>query len=239
MKIRIGTSGWNYPDWKERFYPAKLSTKDWFNYYCRFFDTVEINNTFYQLPKSRVFKAWQKQAKKGFVYAVKANRFITHMKKLKACQGPLKRFFRHITLLKSSLGPVLYQLPPGWNVNLERFKGFLKTLPKGYTHVFEFRNNSWFRKEVFDLIAKYGVYFCIHDMTGINCPKVLTNKITYLRFHGTEPKYRGGYSHPSLRKWASWLRGKKFKQAYIYFNNDTDAHALRDALSLKKILKVK
>ncbi|MBU2540832.1 MAG: DUF72 domain-containing protein [Candidatus Omnitrophica bacterium] len=235
-KIRIGTSGWHYSDWRERFYPKTLNTKDWFKFYSRYFNTVEINNTFYRLPSKSVFRNWHVQAEKGFLYSIKANRYITHMKKLKDAAKTLKRFFQHVKLLKANLGPILYQLPPGWSLDLVRFRDFLSELPKGYSHVFEFRNNTWFKKEIFDLMAKHNVSFCIHDMLGVDCPRLLTNDIIYLRFHGTEAKYHGRYSISALKKWSIWVKRQRSRRLYVYFNNDVNAHAVSNAQEFKKIL---
>lgn len=235
--IRIGTCGWSYKDWKNKFYPPGLCAKNWFKFYSQYFDTVEINNTFYQLPSKSVFKNWHAQAKKGFIYAVKVSRYITHMKKLKDCQKPLKAFFKHAEVLGNNLGPFLYQLPPGWNINFERLNNFLKILPKAYCHIFEFRNNTWFRNDVFGLLDKYGASFCIHDMRGLNCPKIITGKAIYLRFHGTVGKYDGGYADAQLGSWARWLKQQRKAKTYIYFNNDVHAHAVYDAQNLKEILR--
>ena len=120
--IRIGCSGWNYDHWRGRFYPEEAPPKQWFEFYAGAFDTVEINNTFYQLPAAQTFKAWREQAPDGFIYAVKANRYLTHMKRLKDAKAPLKRFLDRARLLREHLGPILYQLPPRWRLNLERLE---------------------------------------------------------------------------------------------------------------------
>jgi uncharacterized protein YecE (DUF72 family) len=142
MTIRIGTSGWVYPHWRDIFYPAELRQADWFGYYAREFDTVEINNSFYRLPAAATFDTWREQAPPGFCYAVKVSRFLTHLKKLKDPEEPIRRFFERASRLGTTLGPLLYQLPPHWKVNLPRFEHFLAALPKGYIHVAEFRDAS-------------------------------------------------------------------------------------------------
>jgi uncharacterized protein YecE (DUF72 family) len=140
--IRIGTSGWYYEHWKEIFYPPDLPKSKWFEYYSGQFDTVEINNTFYHQPKEVIIQRWHKIAPTGFLFAVKANRFITHIKKLKDTSEPLRRFFDGIDLLKHNLGPVLYQLPPSLHIDLDRLGDFIRLLPKEKTAVFEFRHKS-------------------------------------------------------------------------------------------------
>lgn len=234
----IGTSGWSYNHWRGVFYPDDISAKEWFDYYRKKFGTVEINNTFYNLPASDVFKNWQKQAPADFIYAVKANRYITHMKKLKEPESALKKFFSGVNLLKGNLGPILYQLPPRWKCNIERLRDFLKKLPKDKIHVFEFRHDSWFTKEVFDTLDAHKASFCIHDMPYVKCPEITTGKVAYLRFHGATAIYRGGYPIETLKKWADWVNIQaKSRDVYVYFNNDAEGHAVKDAAILKQLTK--
>ena len=238
-QIFIGTSGWNYNHWRGLFYPEELSTKEWFDFYCKKFDTVEINNTFYNLPDANVFKNWKKQAPTDFIYAVKANRYITHMKKLKEPEDALKRFFSRVKYLEGNLGPILYQLPPYWKCNIERLEIFLKKLPKDKIHVFEFRDDSWHKKEVFEILDSYNASFCIHDMPYVRCPEIVTGKVAYLRFHGTTGIYQGSYPVKILQKWADWISTQaKSKDVYVYFNNDQEAHAIYDAMKLKELLGI-
>ncbi len=170
MGLRIGTSGWVYGHWRGRFYPPELPQGAWFAHYARAFDTVEINNSFYRLPAAATFDAWREQAPPGFLYAVKASRFLTHMKKLADPEEPLGRFFERAARLGGTLGPILYQLPPRWRVNLPRFEAFLAALPPGYRHVVEFRDASWLREEVFHLMERRGVAHCLHDMRHLEVP---------------------------------------------------------------------
>ncbi len=237
-KIHIGCSGWNYNHWKGRFYPDELRQKDWFEHYSRFFATVEINNTFYHLPTAKTFGDWKRQAPKRFVYAVKVNRYITHMKKLKDAREPLRKFLEMVRLLGEQLGPLLYQLPPNWRANIERLESFLRLLPRDLTHVFEFRDPTWHSKDVFSLLARYNVAFCTHDMRGLNVLRTAVGPIAYVRFHGAQEKYRGGYPEPTLRSWARWIQGEasEGRDVFVYFNNDIDAHAVYDAqLLIQKI----
>jgi len=236
--IRIGTSGWHYNHWRELFYPAKLPKSQWFEHYAKHFDTVEINNTFYQLPKEVSVERWHAQGPADFVYTVKANRYITHIKRLKNAAEPLQTFFERVGLLEEKLGPILYQLPPSLHQSLDLLRDFVKLLPKKSTAVFEFRHKSWFSKDTFRMLDKFGCSFCIHDMAGIETPRVLTGGIIYIRFHGPTGKYAGSYSKTSLRDWAEWIRDNigKARGAYIYFNNDTNAYAVNNAKTLKKEL---
>jgi uncharacterized protein YecE (DUF72 family) len=239
VKIRIGTSGWHYTDWQKRFYPEKLPKSKWLEHYAKHFDTVEINNTFYHQPKEQTFQNWHKQAPRNFLFTVKANRFITHIKRLKEPEEPLERFFKGALLLKEKLGPILYQLPPGLRKNADLLENFLKVLPKKLTAVFEFRHKSWFSKDIYDLLREFNTGFCIHDMPGMKVPRVVTSDVIYVRFHGPTGRYQGNYSKSALQDWAKWidenLKGKK--AAFAYFNNDYNAYAIDNAKTLREQLK--
>jgi uncharacterized protein YecE (DUF72 family) len=236
--IRIGTSGWHYGHWERLYYPEKLPKSKWFEYYARDFDTVEINNTFYQLPKQETFKNWHKQSPANFLYAVKANRFITHIKRLKDAEETLPRFFERAELLKENLGPILYQLPPGFHKDLDRLRDFLQVLPKNRTAVFEFRHESWFSQDTYGLLDEFGVGFCIHDLVGVPTPRVITGKVIYVRFHGTIGRYDGTYSASALKNWAEWMKDNtsQVRGVYAYFNNDSHAYAVSNAKTLKERL---
>jgi uncharacterized protein YecE (DUF72 family) len=234
--IRVGTSGWYYDHWKELFYPAALAKSKWFEHYAGHFDTVEINNTFYHLPKEQSVQRWHDLAPKGFLYAVKANRYITHIKKLKDSVEPLQRFFERVNLLKRTLGPILYQLPPSVHKDLSLLEAFVKLLPKSKTAVFEFRHKSWYSDDIFSLLRKLGVGFCIHDMPGKESPRIVTADIIYIRFHGTTGRYAGSYPKSQLQDWAKWLReqAKTARGIYAYFNNDIGGHAIKNAKQLRE-----
>jgi uncharacterized protein YecE (DUF72 family) len=236
--IRIGTSGWYYEYWKKLFYPPDMPKSKWFEYYARQFDTVEINNTFYHQPKEQSIRRWQKNAPEGFLYAVKANRYITHIKKLKDTSESLQRFFDGIDLLKRKLGHVLYQLPPSHHIDLDRLGDFIRLLPKRKTAVFEFRHKSWYCKDTYKLLEKCGAGFCIHDMPGNESPQVATSDKVYVRFHGTAGRYSGNYPESALRNWAGWIKdkSKKVSGVYVYFNNDPHGHAVINAKQLKEMI---
>ena len=236
--ISIGCSGWQYRHWRGDFYPAELPTKLWFEYYAERFDTVEINNTFYRLPDAAVFRSWRARAPEGFTFAVKASRFLTHMKKLKDPAPPLELFFSRARELGRTLGPVLYQLPPKWPLNLERLRIFLAELPRRRQHVLEFREPSWYHDDVFALLEKHGVALCLHDMHGSASGQLDVGPFVYVRFHGTE-RYSGSYSDERLERWAEWLgaRVRDGKHVYAYFNNDVGGHAPRDASRLRAMLQ--
>jgi uncharacterized protein YecE (DUF72 family) len=237
--VRVGCSGWIYPHWRGRFYPEKLAVKRWFAFYAEHFDTVEINNSFYRLPKPETFDAWAAQAPAGFRYAVKANRFLTQAKKLKDCEEPMARMMPAFRHLGETLGPVLYQLPPRFKANLERLERFLELAPKDVINVFEFRDNSWHDDAVFALLERYGASFCAHDMPGSQSPDLAVGPVAYVRFHGGEGKYWGRYSDEALLRWTDWMiaEARKGREVWAYFNNDIDGHAIHDAMTLKAMLR--
>ena len=196
--VRVGCSGWNYKHWRGLFYPEELPVKDWFAFYAAVFDTVEINNSFYRLPKPAVCRAWREQAPAGFCYALKANRYLTQSKKLNEAEEPLASMMASFDQVRPALGPVLYQLPPRFKLNLERLENFLRIAPKDVANVFEFREPSWYADEVLALLDRYGAGFCAHDMPGLESPRLAVGPVAYVRFHGAAGKYRGRYSRKAL-----------------------------------------
>jgi len=241
-QIRIGTSGWIYPHWRGTFYPPDLPERGWFAFYSRLFDTVEINNTFYRLPPAEIFDGWRRRAPAGFVYAVKASRFLTHLKKLKDASEPLESILSRARELAGHLGPILYQLPPNWRCDLDRIHRFIALLPRDLQHVFEFRDPSWHTEEIRSLFAENGVGFCIHDLHGCSCPFWITARHVYLRFHGpTQVAYAGCYDRTQLGTWAEKIRQLQASghDVYAYFNNDQNAYAVANARELSELVGAK
>lgn len=237
-QIRIGCSGWQYKHWLEIFYPKGLPQTRWFAFYAEHFDTVEINNSFYRLPKPKTFDKWREQAPPGFHYAVNANRYLTQAKKLKDCEQPMERMMSSTRHLGDRLGPILYQLPPKMGINLERLESFLKLVPKDVTNVFEFRNSSWYVPETYALLDRHGAGFCIHDMRGSATERIAVGPSTYVRFHGGAGKYWGRYSDEALLEWADWMveQACSGRPVWSYFNNDIGGHAIHDAQTLKSMV---
>jgi uncharacterized protein YecE (DUF72 family) len=240
---RIGCSGWNYASWRGPFYPSGLATSRWLAFYAARFDTVEVNGTFYRLPERSTFEAWRQQAPSGFVFAVKASRFLTHMKRLRDAREPLTRLFSRLEGLGSRLGPVLYQLPPTMTVDPDRLQAFLELLPRRLAssprrlqHVVECRHPSWYVEETFSLLRRAGVSLCLHDKRGSEFSGPPVGPIAYIRFHGTSGHYHGGYPDETLDAWAQRIvefsRGGR--SVYAYFNNDPDAIATQNALTLRR-----
>lgn len=236
--IWIGTSGWQYDHWRGRFYPDKLPKSRWFEHYARHFDTVEVNSTFYHLPRAGTVEKWRRQAPEGFTYVVKANRYITHIKKLAEVAEEVGRFFEVVDRFEDRLGAVLYQVPPSLHRDLERLDAFINYLPERSRAVFEFRHSSWYDDTTFDLLNRRRVAFCVHDMAGNPSPRVVTGEVVYVRFHGTTGRYAGNYPDALLTEWAGWLKDqqKNVRAVYAYFNNDVEGHAVHNAGTLRKFL---
>lgn len=234
-EVRVGCSGWQYKDWRNRFYPAGLPQKAWLEYYAGTFDTVEVNNSFYRLPTETTFSTWKSRSPDPFLFAVKASRYLTHIKRLKEPVEPLKLFWGRAERLGSKLGPVLYQLPTRWQRNEPRFFEFVDALPRGPLQTVEFREPSWYTDAVFKALEEKGVALCLHDMPGSAPPREVIGPFVYVRFHGAEAQYRGGYPEKTLRGWAEWLAAQAVsgKSFYAYFNNDVGGHAIHDAQALR------
>ena len=236
--LRIGCSGWVYRHWKELFYPAGLPQRRWFEHYSERFDTVEINASFYRLPLSSTFDGWREKAPSGFRYAVKANRFITHLKKLTGVEDALAEFVALSRRLGPALGPILYQLPPSLHKDLPRLQAFLMLLPGDIEHVVEFRHGSWYDTEVLAALDAHGIGLVAHDLKGLISPRWASGRTAYVRFHGSGGRYSGRYSHEQLADWAEWLIQQRAdgRSAWAFFNNDIHGHALADAAALKALL---
>jgi uncharacterized protein YecE (DUF72 family) len=218
----IGTSGWHYPHWQGPFYPWDLAPAAWLEYYARHFATVEINSSFYRLPSHAAARAWKMATPAGFTFAIKASRYITHMKKLRAPRTSLRAFLAVARALGNKGGPLLFQLPPRWRCNPERLAAFLQALPKNRECVFELRDPSWHNPEVYALLRRYNAAFCIYELAGFESPQVITADFAYIRLHGPAAyAYGGSYSESALEVWAERIRGwKRLRCVYVCFDND-------------------
>ena len=237
-RIHVGCSGWVYKHWKGGFYPEGLPQKRWFEHYSAEFDTVEINASFYRLPLASTFDGWREKAPEGFRYAVKANRFLTHLKKLPGCAEQVDEFIALARRLGARLGPILYQLPPSLHKDLGRLEVFLQRLPRDLEHVVEFRHASWYAEDVLALLDRHDAGFVAHDLTDLVSPPWSSGRTAYVRFHGTQGKYWGRYSEDQMAGWADWLRAQVAhgRSAWAYFNNDIHLHAIEDARTLLRHL---
>lgn len=237
-RIRVGTSGWHYKHWQPVFYPEGLATEEFLDHYQQYFDSVEINNSFYRLPSPEALEGWRDCVPAGFLFAVKASRYITHMKKLKDPRESVKNFLDRIQSLGGTLGPILFQLPPHWRVNLERLEEFLEILP-AFRFAFEFRDPSWFDARVYELLDETTTTFCIYDLDGRLSPIETPGGFIYVRLHGPDGPYQGRYRKQALAGWAgrlsTWARGGR--DVFCYFDNDQAGYAIRNAMELRDMLK--
>ncbi|MCD6115367.1 DUF72 domain-containing protein [bacterium] len=251
-KIYIGTSGWVYSHWKEVFYPSKLSSSDYLKFYSRQFNTTEINYSFYHLPRPATFQKWYQQTPKGFVFSVKASRFITHIKRLKNVEEAWSQFIENALNLKEKLGPILFQFPPSFKANrenIQRLKEFLKLLanyslptthysllPTHYPlkYAFEFRHKTWIDKKVFDLLKKYNASWVISDSSHYPKSETTTADFIYIRMHGPGALFASKYSKQDLKKLAQKIGEYKEqgKDVFVYFNNDFYGYAIDNAKEL-------
>ena len=235
----IGTSGWHYDHWRDRFYPEKLNKTKWLEFYASNFTTVELNNSFYRLPSEAAFASWHDSSPVNFTFAVKMSRFITHIKRLRNTEEAVDNFVGRARILDGKLGPLLYQLPPNMHRNDEVLESFLSILPRGLKHVVEFRHESWLNDKVFEILRKNSVGLCVFDMPAFTCPLVATVDFAYVRFHGSTGLYSSCYTDEELADWAERLANlaANLKAVYIYFNNDAEAFAVRNAITLRAYLE--
>jgi len=234
----VGCSGWHYEHWRGPYYPGELPKSEWLRFYARQFSTVELNNSFYRLPSEKAFAAWRESTPEDFIFALKVSRFITHIKRLRNLGSAVETFVSRASLLREKLGPLLYQLPPNMKRNDELLEDFLCSLPAKYHHVIEFRHESWIDDEVFGILRGHNVGLCVFDMPGFSCPLVATSNFAYVRFHGSQGLYSSDYSDKELSRWAQRIGrlGGSVKTVYIYFNNDAAAFAVKNAMTLGRLL---
>jgi uncharacterized protein YecE (DUF72 family) len=242
-RLYLGTSGYVYAHWRGVFYPRGLPVREWLPFYAGHFPTVELNNSFYRLPSKAAFRAWRATVADDFTFAVKASRFLTHLKRLKAPTAPLDRFFRRVVPLGPTLGPVLFQLPPQFHVNLPRLTRFLRALERqrhvrGVRAALEVRHASWLVPETFDLLRKANVALCLHDARVQPVSEPVTADFVYVRRHGTSRRYHGSYTEAMLRADAGRVRDwlAEGLDVYVYFNNDGGGAAVKNAFRLRELL---
>jgi uncharacterized protein YecE (DUF72 family) len=233
--IFIGTSGWNYDHWKGTFYPVNRPKSKWLAYYTGIFSTVEVNATFYRHMKPSTFEKWRDSTPEGFVWAVKANRYITHIKRLQEVSDSLDMFFQSVSLLEEKLGVVLFQLPPSLAFDSCVFDAFCAQLPKKYRYSLEARHSSWTSDEALASLEKTGIAWCISDTAG-RYPylEAVTSDFIYIRLHGSKELYASDYTQHELESWVEKIQAWN-RDAYIYFDNDYMGHAPKNALMLKEM----
>lgn len=207
-------------------------------YYTDLFDTVELNNSFYHLPKQSSLESWRDSTPEGFCFAAKGSRFLTHMKKLKDAEQGLRRFLDAVEVLQHKLGPILFQLPPNWQIDRERLADFLSLLPSEHRYAFEFRNATWDVPEIYELLTRHNIGYCVFHLAGVQSPIKVTADFAYVRLHGPRGKYQGSYSDSDLSAWADRIRAwrRELKAVYVYFDNDQAGYAAQNALRLKELV---
>lgn len=239
MRYFIGTSGWSYYSFRGFFYPPSLKPRDWLKFYSQYFNTVEINATFYRTPRSSTFKKWYEETPEDFVFSVKAPKIITHIKKLKEIEEPLEIFLKSLAPLKEKARVLLFQLPPSFSYEKELIENFLKQLPvKDYRCVIEIRHKSFHQEEFTELLKKYGVCLCFSDC-GERYPswyEVQTADFLYLRLHGSPKLYVSNYEEEDLERIINLIRSFQVKEVYVYFDNTSLGYAVKNALTLKEKL---
>jgi uncharacterized protein YecE (DUF72 family) len=242
----IGTSGWSYKHWRGVFYPAELRTTQWLSHYVEHFNTTEINSSFYHLPRKSTYDGWYRQTPPGFVFALKASRFITHIKRLHDVEESWNTFLERAWLLQEKLGPILLQFPPSYRAtaqNVERLEIFLRHVNRGspVRIALEFRDDSWFAAPAIELLRRYEAALVIPHSTRYPSPPetTVTAPFTYLRFHGPEAMCASCYPEDQLRQWSITVRRflDTATDVYAYFNNDIGGHAVSNARTLKRMVE--
>jgi uncharacterized protein YecE (DUF72 family) len=234
--IRIGCSGWSYPHWRKVFYPDKMPAREHFAFYAQQFSTVELNNSFYRQPPYERFEAWREQAPPGFVFAVKGSRYVTHLKRLAVEKTSIDLVVDAALGLGDKLGPILFQLQPNFYLDLQRLEHFVATLPRDVRYTLEFRHDSWLVPAVFDLLRAHRIALCIPDHPKMPKALEITSDFTYIRMH--LPPQGLGYGRSALEPWADritdWSRQRL--AVFVYFNNDMEGHAIKDAQTLVSLV---
>ncbi len=241
----IGTSGWVYPHWADGvFYPPGLAPAAWLEFYARHFDAVEINTSFYRLPDRRVFEEWRDRTPPDFVFAVKASRFITHMKKLRDAERHVARFLAHASALREKLGVVLFQMPPFWRFNAARLDGLLEylarqTIVPRLRVAVEVRHPSWRCDDCLEILRRHNTALAFTDWPGCATGEPTTADFVFLRRHGPAGPYASGYTPAVLRRDAARIRAwlAEGRDVHAYFNNDSHGYAVRDAQRLARYLR--
>ncbi len=237
--LRIGTSGYAYHHWRGVLYPPGLRREEWLAHYARCFDSVELDGTFYGLPRRGSVQRWREQVPPDFLFTAKVSRYGTHLKRLRDPGEWLRRFLDAMEPLGPALGPILVQLPPRWHRDLDRLSGFLEVLPTGRRFAVEFRDPDWFHGSVYGALRAHGVALCVHDLVADH-PRLVTADWVYLRFHGPSRAhpYTGRYPVQALSGAARRIRAhlRAGRDVYVYFDNDAEGAAVLDALRLSRYL---
>ncbi len=236
--VWIGTSGWTYKHWRGRFYPHGLTQRKWLEFYAGRFTTVELNASFYRIPKPTTARGWVERTPDDFRFSIKVSRLITHVRKLRNCEGELSWFFGDTESMDAKVAVYLFQFPPFFVPDAVLLDDFFMRLPEGKTYVCEFRNPKAYTDEFVSKLEEWGVGFCIHDFPERESPTLVSSSTVYLRFHGYGIKYGGCYPDSVLAGWAEKISGwvDEGRGVFAYFNNDCDGYAIQNATTLKTML---
>jgi uncharacterized protein YecE (DUF72 family) len=238
-RLRVGTSGWSYPEWRGLVYPPRLGSGRWLQFYATLFDTVEVNASFYRLLKRPAVARWRRETPDDFLFALKGSRFITHMLKLTRPELALRRYFAPLAPLGAKAGPVVFQTPLAFTADAARLEAFLAALPPGRRYAFEFRHASWHVPAVLRLLRRHNAAFVPFEIGRLRGPRLVTADFVYVRLHGRKPGYRGDYTRRALADWATWVRGQlaRGRDAYVYFDNTAERDsAVRNAQQLRALV---
>ena len=235
----MGCSGFYYDHWRGKFYPEKLAKIRWLNFYTQFFNSLEVNNTFYRYPSQKLLEGWYIKTPDNFRFVVKANRIITHLHKFKATEQYTANFYKLLHLLREKLLCVLFQLPPMVHKNMDLLQTIADQLDSSVMNVLEFRHESWWDQEVYDFMDNHGIVFCSVSASELPETLVRTGSAVYVRFHGKDGWYQHNYPEEELKEWAKRIKQQGTPKVLCYFNNDYNANAPRNCLTLKELLEPK
>jgi uncharacterized protein YecE (DUF72 family) len=238
MRILVGCSGWFYPHWRGIFYPRQEpDTKNWFAYYANVFGTVELNAPFYRWPKPATVRRWKRDAPPNFIYSVKVNQLITHEKRMVHTKQLVRSYYEMAAVLGDKMGCFLFQFPPSHHFSPSRLKSIVTQLDPAYRNVVEFRHKSWWRDSVYRALAERGITFCAVSAPRLPATLPPGQRVAYLRLSGRTRWYRHNYSAEELRRWLDQIQKSGAEEAWIYFNNDSDGYAVKNALMLRRMLR--
>jgi uncharacterized protein YecE (DUF72 family) len=236
MRIHVGCSGWFYSHWRGIFYPRQeVSTKNWFGYYANVFDTVELNAPFYRWPKPATVRRWKRDAPRGFIYSVKVNQLITHERRMIRTKRLVRSYYEIAPVLEDKMGCFLFQFPPSYKYTAARLKSIVNQLDAAQRNAVEFRHRSWWREAVYRALARHGIAFCAVSAPRLPDHFPPNQRLLYVRLSGRTRWYRHDYSRDELATWVERIRNSGAEEAWVYFNNDRDGHAIKNALMLRRM----
>jgi uncharacterized protein YecE (DUF72 family) len=239
MDVHIGCSGWFYSHWRGIFYPAQeVTTKNWFAYYANVFRTVELNAPFYRWPKPATVRRWYREAPPGFIYTVKVNQLITHEKRMIGTKQLVRDYYAMAETLKEKMGCFLFQFPPSFKYSAARLKAIVTQLDPAYRNVIEFRHKSWWQaREVYRTLRKHRIAFCAVSAPRLPEEFPAGQPVAYFRLHGKSQWYRHNYTPAELLTWLERIRASGAREAWVYFDNDRNGNAVKNALQLRRLFR--